>query len=38
MGEIRNAYSILIESLNGRNHSDGLEVNGMIILKWNSRK
>jgi hypothetical protein len=23
-----------LESLNGRNHSEGLDVNGRIILKW----
>jgi hypothetical protein len=34
MGEMRNAYTILVENLKGRDHSEDLGVDGKIILEW----
>jgi hypothetical protein len=34
MGKMRNAYKILLEILKGRDRSEDLGVDGMIILKW----
>jgi hypothetical protein len=34
MGEVRNAYKILVRSLKGRDHSGDLGVDGRIILIW----
>jgi hypothetical protein len=34
MGEIRNAHKILVEYLNGRNHSKDIGTDVRIILKW----
>jgi hypothetical protein len=34
MGEMRNLYSILVGKLKGRDHSEDIAVDGMIILKW----
>jgi hypothetical protein len=35
MGAMTNAYKILVRKLGGkRPHSEGLEVNGRIMLKW----
>jgi hypothetical protein len=34
MGEIMNAYKILVENTEGKNHSKGPGVDGRIILKW----
>jgi hypothetical protein len=33
MGEIRNAYNILIGNLKGKSHSEDLGVDGKMILK-----
>jgi hypothetical protein len=39
VGEIKNAYKIVVGNLKRRDHLWGLGVDGMIILKWllNSR-
>jgi hypothetical protein len=34
MGEVRNAYNILIGNLKGRDHSEELCVGVKIILEW----
>jgi hypothetical protein len=34
MGDIRNAYKSLEESLKGKNHSEDLGVDRRITLKW----
>jgi hypothetical protein len=34
MGEMSNAYKIWLENLKGRDHSEDLNENGRIILKW----
>jgi hypothetical protein len=34
MGDIRNAYKFLSESLNGRDHMKDLGLGGRKILKW----
>jgi hypothetical protein len=34
MGEIRNAYKILVGNLKGRDHSEDLGVEATIILEW----
>jgi hypothetical protein len=34
MGEMRNAYKILDVKLKGRDHLEGLGVDGRIILEW----
>jgi hypothetical protein len=34
MGKIRNSYIYFVENLEGREHSEGLETDGMMILKW----
>jgi hypothetical protein len=34
MGEMRNAYKILVESLKGRDYLEGLGVDGKIIQDW----
>jgi len=34
MGEMRNAYKILVGNLKGRDHSDDPDVGGRIILEW----
>jgi hypothetical protein len=35
IGETRNAHTILVEKLNGRNNVGDKEVDGKIILKYN---
>jgi hypothetical protein len=34
MGEMRNEYKICLQSLKGRDHSEHLDVDGKMILKW----
>jgi hypothetical protein len=34
MGAIRNTHSIVVGKLVGKNHSEGLGVDGKIILEW----
>jgi hypothetical protein len=34
MEETRNAYSILVGNLNGKDHSEDLGVEGKIIFEW----
>jgi hypothetical protein len=34
MGEMRNAYKILVKKPEGKDHSEDLGVDGKIILKW----
>jgi hypothetical protein len=34
MGEMRNAHSILVGNLKGRDHLKDLDVDGRIILEW----
>jgi hypothetical protein len=34
MGEMRNAYRVLIGNLKGRDHSDDVGVDRKIILEW----
>jgi hypothetical protein len=34
MREIRNAYKDFVESLQGRDHLEGLSIDQRIILKW----
>jgi hypothetical protein len=34
MAEMRNAYKILFRKPEGKNHSEDLGVDGMVILKW----
>jgi hypothetical protein len=34
MGEIRNAYKVLVENLKGRDHSEDVGIDGRIILEW----
>jgi hypothetical protein len=34
MGEMRNAYKILVAKPEGKNHSEDLDVDGRVILKW----
>jgi hypothetical protein len=34
MGEIRNAYKILVGKPEGKNHSENLSVDGRIISEW----
>jgi hypothetical protein len=34
IGEMINAYSLLMEHLKGRDHTEDLGVNGRIILDW----
>jgi hypothetical protein len=34
MGEKRNAYRILMENLEGKNHWEDQDVRGWTILKW----
>jgi hypothetical protein len=31
MGEMRNAYNIVVENLNGRDHSENLRINRIIL-------
>jgi hypothetical protein len=38
MGEIRNAYNILVGKPEGKNHLEDLDVDGKIILEWILRK
>jgi hypothetical protein len=38
MGEMRNMYKILAESMKGRDHLESTAVYGRIILKWILRK
>jgi hypothetical protein len=38
MGEIRNAYQILIETLKRRERFEYLDLDGNIILKWVLKK
>jgi hypothetical protein len=38
IAEMRNVYKIWLGSLQERDHSQGLSVDGMIILKWISRE
>jgi hypothetical protein len=38
MGEMRNAYTILIGNIAGRDHSEDLGVFGRIILEYRLRK
>jgi hypothetical protein len=34
MGEMRNAYRILVANMKGRDHSEDVGVDGRIILIW----
>jgi hypothetical protein len=34
MGEMRNAYRILVRKPEGKNHSEDLGTDGKIILEW----
>jgi hypothetical protein len=34
MGEIKNAYKIFVRKLEGKNYSEGLGIDGRIILEW----
>jgi hypothetical protein len=34
MGEMKNAYKILVENLKGRDHSEDLKADGRIMLEW----
>jgi hypothetical protein len=34
MGEIRNAYNILVQNLKGRGHLEDRGIGGRIILEW----
>jgi hypothetical protein len=34
IGEMRNAFKILVDNLKGRDHLEDLAVDGRIILKW----
>jgi hypothetical protein len=34
MGEMRNAYRILVEILKGRDHLKRLSIDWSVILKW----
>jgi hypothetical protein len=34
MGEMKNAYNILVGNLKGRDHSEDLGTDGKIILEW----
>jgi hypothetical protein len=34
MRDVMNAYSIWLENLKGRNHSEDLSIDGRIILEW----
>jgi hypothetical protein len=34
MGKTGNAYSMLVEKPEGRDHSEDLRVDGKVILKW----
>jgi hypothetical protein len=34
MGQMRNAYSIFVEELERKRHSEDLGVDGRIILEW----
>jgi hypothetical protein len=34
MGEMRNAYKLMVGNLKGRDHSEDLGVVGKIILEW----
>jgi hypothetical protein len=34
MGEVRNVYKILVEKLEGKEHSEDLGIDGTIILEW----
>jgi hypothetical protein len=34
MGEMRNAYKILVGKPDGRDHSEDLGIGGRIIIKW----
>jgi hypothetical protein len=34
IGEMRNAYNILVGKSEGNNHSEDLDVDGKIILEW----
>jgi hypothetical protein len=38
MGDMRNAYKILVGKPEGKNHSGDLGVDGKIILEWILRK
>jgi hypothetical protein len=38
MGEVKNVYKILVGTPEGRDHSEDLGVDGLIILKWISGK
>jgi hypothetical protein len=38
MVEIRIVYTILVKNLKGRDHSEGVGIDGRIILKWILRK
>jgi hypothetical protein len=38
MGQMMNAYKILVENLKGRDHSKDMDVDGGIILEWILRK
>jgi hypothetical protein len=34
MGEVKNAYNIVVRRPKGKNHSEDLGVDGKIILEW----
>jgi hypothetical protein len=34
VGEMRNAYKILVTNLKGRDHMEDFGVDGKVILKW----
>jgi hypothetical protein len=38
MGEMRNAYNILVGKLKGRDHLEDTDIDGKIILEWILRK
>jgi hypothetical protein len=38
VGEMRNAYKILVGNLNEKDHSENLGVDGKIVLEWILRK
>jgi hypothetical protein len=38
MGEMRNAYNILVKNLKGCDHLEDVAVVGRVILKWISKE
>jgi hypothetical protein len=38
MGDMRNAYNIVVENLKRRDHLEDLGIDGKIILQWISGK